>query len=97
VASKGGTVVVVGVPTGDVSIPLAVVQDHQIRIQGSATYLPSDFARSIDILCAGGVRVADFITAQLPLDRAREGFALSGRGDHVKVVLTRFAASGLAD
>jgi len=88
-ASKGGTVVVVGVPTGDVSVPLAVVQDHQIRIQGSATYVPSDYAKSIDILRAGGVSVADIITAQLPLDQAREGFALSGRGDHVKVVLTR--------
>lgn len=88
-ASKGGTVVVVGVPAGDVSVPLAVVQDHQIRIQGSATYLPSDFAKSIDILRAGGVSVADIITAQLPLDDAREGFSLSGRGDHVKVVLTR--------
>ncbi len=88
-ASKGGTVVVIGVPTGDVSIPLALIQDHQIRIQGSATYLPSDYARSIDILRAGGVNVAEIITAQLPLGSAPEGFALSSRGDHVKVVLTR--------
>jgi hypothetical protein len=28
---------VVGVPAGEVSVPLPIVQDHQIRIQGSAT------------------------------------------------------------
>src|SRR6266540_3969159 len=29
IASKGGTVVIVGVPSADVSVPLAIVQDHQ--------------------------------------------------------------------
>jgi threonine dehydrogenase-like Zn-dependent dehydrogenase len=38
-ASKGGTIVVAGVPPAEVTIPLAIVQDHQIRIQGSVTYL----------------------------------------------------------
>ena len=47
-ASKGGTVVIVGVPADDVNVPLAVVQDHQIRIQGSATYLPrTTLSRSV--------------------------------------------------
>ena len=36
-ADKGGTVVVVGVPSGDVRLPLQLVQDRQVRIQGSAT------------------------------------------------------------
>ena len=43
-ANKGGTVVVVGVPAGEVSIPLQTIQDSQLRIQGSATYLPEDYA-----------------------------------------------------
>ena len=50
IAGKGGTVVIVGVPAADVTIPLALVQDHQIRIQGSATYLPEDYAESIRLL-----------------------------------------------
>ncbi len=33
-ASKGGTVVVVGVPARDVTVPLPVIQDHQIRDPG---------------------------------------------------------------
>ena len=52
-ADKGGTVVVVGVPARDVTVPLPVVQDHQIRIQGSATYLPEDYRESTDLLRRG--------------------------------------------
>ena len=52
-ADKGGTVVVVGVPAQAVTVPLPIVQDHQIRIQGSATYLPADFRESADLLRAG--------------------------------------------
>jgi len=87
-ADKGGTVVIVGVPAGEVSIPLPVVQDHQIRIQGSATYLPLDYDESIRMLQAGAVRAGDIVTSQLPLTRAAEAFELSAGGHQVKVVLT---------
>lgn len=87
-ASKGGTVVVVGVPSADVTIPLAIVQDHQIRIQGSATYLPEDYQDSIRLLRAGAVTSADIVTAHLPLEKAAEAFDLSLSGDHVKVLVT---------
>jgi threonine dehydrogenase-like Zn-dependent dehydrogenase len=86
-ASKGGTVVIVGVPVGDVAIPLPVVQDHQIRIQGSATYLPEDYAESIRLLADGAVDVDAIITAEVPLTRAADAYALSSGGEHVKVLV----------
>ena len=86
-ASKGGTVVIVGVPVGDVAIPLAVVQDHQIRIQGSATYLPEDYAESIRLLADGAVDVDAVVTAEVPLTRAADAYALSSGGEHVKVLV----------
>ena len=86
-ASKGGTVVIVGVPVGDVSIPLPVVQDHQIRIQGSATYLPEDYAESIRLLVEGAVAVDDIVTAEVPLARVADAYALSSGGEHVKVLV----------
>jgi 2-desacetyl-2-hydroxyethyl bacteriochlorophyllide A dehydrogenase len=86
-ASKGGTVVIVGVPVGDVAIPLPVVQDHQIRIQGSATYLPQDYAESIRLLTDGAVDVDAIVTAEVPLTRAADAYALSSGGDHVKVLV----------
>ena len=87
-ADKGGTVVVVGVPAREVTIPLPIVQDHQIRIQGSATYLPEDYEESIDLLRRGAVRKADFVTATRPLAQVADAFELAASGNHVKVLLT---------
>jgi 2-desacetyl-2-hydroxyethyl bacteriochlorophyllide A dehydrogenase len=87
-ASKGGTVVIVGVPTGDVAIPLAIVQDHQIRIQGSATYLPEDYEESIRLLVDGEVNVDDIVTAVVPLVEVADAYALSAGGEHVKVLVS---------
>jgi 2-desacetyl-2-hydroxyethyl bacteriochlorophyllide A dehydrogenase len=88
IADKGGTVVVVGVPASDVTVPLPIVQDHQIRIQGSATYLPEDYRESTDLLSRGAVKTADFVTATRPLARVAEAFELASSGQHVKVLVT---------
>lgn len=86
-ALKGGIVVVVGVPAGDISIPVHLVQDQQIRVQGSATYTAADFATSIEMITAREVRSTDFITARYPLEQTAEAFAASFSGQQVKVVV----------
>ena len=88
IADKGGTVVTVGVPARDVTVPLPVIQDHQIRIQGSATYLPADYEESVRLLSAGGVRAADFVTATRALAQVTEAFELAAAGTQVKVLVT---------
>jgi 2-desacetyl-2-hydroxyethyl bacteriochlorophyllide A dehydrogenase len=88
IADKGGTVMVVGVPARDVTVPLPIVQDHQIRIQGSATYLPEDYAESADLLGRGVVKTADFVTATRPLAQVAEAFELASSGKHLKVLVT---------
>ena len=85
---KGGTVVVVGVPAGEVSIPLPTIQDSQIRIQGTATYLPEDYADAIGLLRTGTVSAADFVTAAHPLSAAADAFRDAESGTHIKVLLT---------
>jgi threonine dehydrogenase-like Zn-dependent dehydrogenase len=87
-ADKGGTVVVVGVPAREVTVPLPIVQDHQIRIQGTATYLPEDYRESIDLLRRGAVQSADFVTGMRPLAQVAEAFELAWSGNHVKVLVT---------
>jgi 2-desacetyl-2-hydroxyethyl bacteriochlorophyllide A dehydrogenase len=86
-ADKGGTVVVVGVPPADVSIPLPMIQDSQLRLQGSATYLPDDFAEAMRLLIAGAVAVDDMVTSVRPLAEAAEAFAEAASGEHIKVLL----------
>jgi 2-desacetyl-2-hydroxyethyl bacteriochlorophyllide A dehydrogenase len=87
-ANKGGTVLVIGVPAGEVSIPLQTVQDSQLRIQGSATYLPEDYTDAIELLRAGIVSPADFVTATWPLADAADAFRDAESGAHIKVLLT---------
>jgi len=87
-ALKGGTVVVVGVPAGEVSIPLHLLQDTQLRIQGSATYLKEDYADAMALLRDGVVSADDFVTATYPIDEAATAFAVTGTGTDIKVLLT---------
>ncbi len=87
-ALKAGTVVIVGVPSAPVTVPLPIVQDQQVRIQGSATYLPEDYAESIELIAAGTVRAEDFVTASFGLEQVADAFALSTAGEQVKVVVT---------
>lgn len=88
-ALRGGVVMVVGVPARPVILPLSLIQDAQIRVQGSATYVAEDYATATAIIRSGLVRVEDFVTARFPLERAAEAFAASAAGHEVKVVLTR--------
>lgn len=87
-ALKAGTVVIVGVPSAPITVALPIIQDQQVRIQGSATYLPEDYAESIALIAAGTVRAEDFVTASFPLEQVADAFALSTAGEQVKVVVT---------
>jgi len=86
-ANKGGTVVVVGVPAGDVNIPLPTIQDSQLRIQGTATYLPEDYTDAMDLLRSGAVTADDFVTAVQPLSEAAEAFRAAENGRNIKVLI----------
>jgi L-iditol 2-dehydrogenase len=86
-ALKGGTVIVVGVPIAQVVIPLPLVQDREVRIQGSAMYVGEDVARAIDLMVRGVVPAGQIVTLTLPLESAAEGFARARSGEHVKVQL----------
>jgi threonine dehydrogenase-like Zn-dependent dehydrogenase len=84
-AEKGGTVVVVGVPGGPVSIALPVVQDREVRLQGSAMYVAEDVLAAVDLVRRGAVPVDRIVTAAFPLERTAEAFAAARSGEHVKV------------
>jgi 2-desacetyl-2-hydroxyethyl bacteriochlorophyllide A dehydrogenase len=84
-AEKGGTVIVIGVPGGPVEIPLPVVQDREIRIQGSAMYIDQDVLRAMELIGDGTVDAKRLVTATFPLERAAGAFAAARSGDHLKV------------
>jgi L-iditol 2-dehydrogenase len=86
-ANKGGTVVVIGVPAHAVTIPLPLIQDSQIRIQGTATYLPEDYTEAMRLLRDGVVTAEEFVTAVRPLAEAAEAFADAENGRNIKVLI----------
>jgi threonine dehydrogenase-like Zn-dependent dehydrogenase len=78
---------VVGVPEKDVTIPLPIIQDHQIRIQGSATYLPSDYQDSIKIIGGPAFDAKNFVTAVYQVEEAQKAFDAAIAGEQVKVLI----------
>lgn len=86
-ASKGGIAMVVGVPVKPVTVDLPHIQDLQVRLQGSATYMPEDYAISTELVSSGEVTAEDFITSKFSLDEVAQAFARSRAGADVKVVV----------
>lgn len=86
-ALRGGTVVVVGVPPGDVTVPLALVQDRQVRIQGAATYRTEDYVDALALLRSGAVPVGEVVDRMHDLEDAAVAFADAASGRYGKVVL----------
>ncbi len=81
-ALKGGTVVVEGVPRGPVEVPLHLVQDRELRLQGTAMYVREDVERAIALIEQGLIPVHRLVTAEFPLEAAAEAFRTAGAGGH---------------
>jgi 2-desacetyl-2-hydroxyethyl bacteriochlorophyllide A dehydrogenase len=79
-ALKGGTVVVAGVPRGAVSVPLHLVQDRELRLQGTAMYVREDVERAIELIADGQVPAERLVTRSFPLDQAELAFRAAAEG-----------------
>jgi 2-desacetyl-2-hydroxyethyl bacteriochlorophyllide A dehydrogenase len=82
---KGGTVVVEGVPRGAVQVPLPLIQDRELRIQGTAMYTRQDVDEAIALIAGGRVPAARLVTAEFPLERVAEAFDAARAGTEIKV------------
>jgi len=84
---KGGTALVVGVHGRDAALQVGLVQDRELRLQGTLMYQGRDFARALELMASGSVDLAPLIGARLPLAQAEDAFALAARGGPVLKVL----------
>jgi L-iditol 2-dehydrogenase len=86
---KGGTVVLVGNISPDVTLPLQKVVTRQIRLQGSCASA-GEYPRAIELLSSGAIEVKPLTTAIAPLDDGPQWFRrLHAREPNLmKVVLT---------
>jgi L-iditol 2-dehydrogenase len=86
---KGGSVVLVGNISPEVTLPLQKVVTRQIRLQGSCASA-GEYPRAIELLSSGSIRVKPLITAIAPLEDGPQWFErLYAREPNLmKVVLT---------
>jgi L-iditol 2-dehydrogenase len=63
---KGGTVVLVGNISPQITLPLQKVVSRQIRLQGSCASA-GEYPEAMDLIAAGKIKVASLITAVAPL------------------------------
>src|SRR5580658_8946750 len=64
---KGGTVVLVGNISPEVTLPLQKVVTRQLRLQGSCASA-GEYPRAIELMASGAIQVKPFITAVAPLE-----------------------------
>ncbi len=83
----GGTILVVGVPTGRVEIQLAETQRFERAIVASALYVGAELDRALSLLAGGVVDGASLITAVVDFNEAARAFRLAQDPDQVKVLL----------
>jgi len=85
---KGATVVVAGVYGADARVQAGLVQDRELRLQGSLMYVSSDVRDAIRLLAEGRVDAGRLVTHRFPLERAAEAFEVAAaRGKALKVLL----------
>lgn len=86
---KGGTVVLVGNITSEVTLPLQKVVTRQIRLQGSCASA-GEYLRSIELMASAAINVKPLISAVAPLEEGADWFKrLHAREPGLtKVVLT---------
>lgn len=87
--AKGGHIVVVGVGAGGPTpIRLDLVQDREIRIEGTLMYTAEDYRTAISLISSGAVDTDEVVTATYGLEDAGKAFAASLQPEHVKVLVT---------
>ncbi|MFI1539223.1 zinc-binding dehydrogenase [Streptomyces anandii] len=87
--AKGGHIVVVGVgAAGTTPIRLDLVQDREIRIEGTLMYTADDYRLALSLISSHSFDTAEIVTATFPLEETAAAFRTSLDPEHVKVVVT---------
>ena len=76
VARKGSDIVVVGVFSAPAALNVGFIQDHELRIIGTAMYREEDYVEAIRLAGAGLIEFESLITHRIPFDRYLDAYKL---------------------
>jgi len=85
VLRRSGTLLVVGVPPRDFAIPMPLVQDWELRVQGCANYTEEDIVTALGM--ARDLPEEEIISDRFPFAEAALAFELAARNTSGKVVV----------
>ncbi len=85
----GGTVVLVGVATGNISIPVVAGVMKEINMQGAIAYTEKEFETCIELIEKKVINVEKYIDSKIGLDKVQDAFVdlTSGKTDNIKIVI----------
>ena len=84
----GGTVILVGVALGSISIPTAIPVMKEVTMQGAIAYTPAEFDNCLNLISRKKINVTKYIDDFISLDQAQEAFErlTSGKDAAVKII-----------
>jgi threonine dehydrogenase-like Zn-dependent dehydrogenase len=86
-ATRAGTVVVIGAEHGTMPLPLQIIQDFEVHILGSSMYTREDITNARDLVAGTGRYIGECVTASYPITAAPAAFARAVTGAEIKVQL----------
>ena len=89
VTSVLGEVLVVGMPKQPVSVDMRLVAFKELRYTGTRVYELRDFARAVELVERGRLKVDGLVSHTMPVDKAVEAFVLAQEpAQALKVLIT---------
>ncbi len=85
----GGTVVLVGVATGNISIPVVAAVMKEAKLQGAIAYTEQEFETCIELISKRVIDVEKYIDQKIPLEKVQDAFTdlTSGETTNIKIVV----------
>jgi len=65
---KGGTIIIVGVFGEQPQVNLALLQDRELNLVGTAMYWRPDYQRAVALIASGGIQTGPLVTKHFALD-----------------------------
>ncbi len=85
----GGTVVLVGVATGAISIPTVLSVTRELTVKGAIAYTKEEFQTCIDLIADGQIEVMKFVDDIVSLEEVQKAYErlTSGTDDAIKILV----------
>lgn len=85
----GGEIILVGVSTAPITVPLVMSVMGEVKLQGAIAYTVSEFEECINLIASKQINVNKYIDDRISLDKVEEAFIslTSGKDDKVKIII----------